>query len=237
MSDYDSEATDNVTVTDPETSPANGDADGIFPPVVNDDSGARDGGSGPIWSSTAFLVILGIVVMAGIGYAVFALFLKPGTVQLPTQNVVAAPVEPTLDPVAVTDPSAFLAAMPTTVGAYVLTEYTVQSDANPEGAAEGSELPEGVAEIDTLTYSDGSSEIVVTSFQHYNISEAQSTFEELNVDGSDLQPVVVAGEEVGNQVTMASDAGPTVLWINNTAVFTATGDDDSVVTFVGGFGF
>jgi len=227
VTDDDSEVPDSVTVTDLETSPANGDADGIVPPVVADDSHGRNGGSGSIWSSTAFLVILGIVVMAGIGYAVFALFLKPETVQLPTQNVVSAPVEPTLEPVALTDPSAFLAAMPTSVGAYVLTEYTTQSDTNPDSAAE----------IDTLNYSDGSSQIVVTSIQHYNISEAQRTFEELNVNGSQRKPVVVAGEEVGEQVTVTSDAGATVLWINNTAVFTATGDDDSVLRFVSGFGF
>ncbi|WP_430867882.1 hypothetical protein [Demequina aurantiaca] len=220
--------------------------DGGLPtlPPVDGAEGAQDKGSaGSFWTSTAFLAIVGLLVMAGIGYGIYALFFKPADVVLPAQTVVSAPAEPTASPVAFTDPTDFLAAMPTTVGAYVLTDYTSQSavasdaDATDADATADEELPEGVAEQVTLTYSDGTDQIVVSAWQSYTVEDAQQVFDGLNVDGTDQQPVTVDGQDVGTQVYIGSDAGPTVLWSNNTTVFSATGDNDSVYTFVYGFGF
>lgn len=194
--------------------------------------------SGSIWTSTAFLVVLGILAMAGIGFGVYALFFKPVDVVLPAQTVLTAPTEPTVTPVTPTDPSDFLAAMPTTVGTYVLTDYTSLRADDPASIPEGTSLGDTVAEQVTLTYSDGTDEVVVNAWQHYDIGGAQQTFEALNVDGTDSQPVIVDGQEVGVQVDVLAEAGPSVLWSNGTAVFSAaSGGADGLGAFVEGFGF
>ncbi|WP_061963347.1 hypothetical protein [Demequina aurantiaca] len=216
---------------EPETGEDDGDSGlPVVPPVSGDDDGSD--GSGPIWKSPAFLIIAGIVVLLGVGVAVWALFFKSSEPMEPVEVTVTTEATPTIEPVAPTDPSDFLAAMPTTVGAYALTN-SVATLADPDEGPDES----GVAESDTLTYSDGTIEIVVTAWQHYDVGAAQTTFEALNVGGTDPEPVVVDGAEVGSQVTIANGADSTILWINGTAVFTAVGPADAVAGFVDGFGF
>ena len=220
-----------------------GDGGFSSPPPVSEHAGHGDsgnnGGSGSFLTSTAFLVVLGILIMAGIGYAIFALFFKPVDTLLPVQTVVGAPVpaQPTLSPVVPTDASDFLAAMPATVGAYALTDYMVISADDSATLPEGATLPDGVAEQNTLTYSDGTHQVVVDAWQTYGVSAAQAIFDGLNLAGTDSQPVTVDGQDVGVQVNIASAAGLTVLWTNGTAVFSATGSDDTINKFVDEFGF
>ncbi|WP_062209932.1 hypothetical protein [Demequina oxidasica] len=218
-----------------EPEPATGADDGdnglpVVPPVSGDDDGTD--GSGPMWKSPAFLIIVGIVVLVGIGFAVWALFFNSSEPVEPLEVTVTAEAMATIEPVAPTDPSDFLAAMPTTVGAYALTN-SVATVADPDAEPDES----GVAESDTLTYTDGTNEIQVTAWQHYDVGAAQTTFEALNDGGTDPEPVVVDGAEVGSQVTIANGADSTILWINGTAVFTAVGPADAVAGFVDGFGF
>jgi hypothetical protein len=175
--------------------------------------------------------------LAGIIYAVYALFFASSEETLPAQIVVTAPAEATVEPVSPTDPTDFLASMPLTVGTYALTASSVLSADQPDDFPEGVELAEGVAEQDTMTYSNGTSEITVTAWQHYNTDYAKATFDSLNVDGTDSTPVLVDGVDAGTQVHIMADSGPAVLWDNGTAVFTATGADDGVYAFVQGFGF
>lgn len=240
----DEAATDDAAAADPAmadapepTTDADAGDDGVplFPSAGGDGDDSRSSGS--FWTSTAFLVIVGLLVMTGVGLAIYALFFKPAAVELPAETVVVAPAEPTLTPIAVTDASEFLAAMPTTVGAYALTAYTSEVAPEEVSATTESTVPEGVAEQVELTYSDGTNEVTVYAWQHFGIDGAQQTFETLNVDGTDAQPVIVGGEEVGVQVNVESDAGPTVLWLNGTAVFSAISSGDDVQEFVAGFGF
>jgi hypothetical protein len=221
---------------EPETETDTDGGDSGFPvlPPVDGEGRGKDGGSGSIWTSTAFLVIIGVIGMAIVGAAIYFLFFKPTDVVLPAQTTISAPPATDLEPVVPAEGSAFLAALPTEVGPWVLADYS--SVAADTVSPDDPTLPEGVAEQVTLTYTDGTDEITVSAWQHYDINYAQQTFEGLNVEGTNPQPVMAGGEEVGIQVDVPSDAGPTVLWMNNTAVFSAAGPEDALHPFVAQFG-
>lgn len=228
---------------------ADGGADApTEPPVKGGDGGSASGGgsagggddganSRSLWTSTPFLVMIGLIVMSGLGFAAYLLFLQPTSVPLPTETVVAAPPTPTLEPISPLDTTEFAATLPTKVGVYALTANTTMLAANPDSIPEGAELPDGVAEHHTLTYSDGTHTIMVDVWQHYDVAAAQATFKGLNIDSANPEPVLVDGQEAGTQVDVMSEAGPGVLWSNTTAVFSVNGPADQIHVFVDQFGY
>ncbi|WP_144019010.1 hypothetical protein [Demequina sp. NBRC 110056] len=199
-------------------------------------TGADDGGSGesadtpaeehePWFRSTAFLVIVGLLVMGGIGYGLFLLLApKNETVELTPPVLVEPAATATLDPIVIEEPTAFQAAMPGTVGAFAMTELAA---VNPQQAG----LTVRAAEVDDLVYSDGVAQITLRAIQHYDAEAATAQFEALAADGTDRAPVEAGGASVGERATVPGETGDTIVWRNGTAVFVLAGPAEELEEF------
>lgn len=209
------------------------------PPVLPGDS--TDGGSpeeprdtagddkSPWYTSAAFLIVVGLLCLGGIGYGAYVLFFAQDDVELAPEVLVEAPAQATVDPITLEEPSEFLAAMPAIVGTYAMTAATPvpTTDAGLDVRA---------AEVNDLVYSDGTNDITVRAIQHYNAEAATEQFTALSEGGTDPQPVEVGGATVGDSVTIAGE-NPGKVWRNGTAVFVLSGPADAVETFYENFGF
>ncbi|WP_061961196.1 hypothetical protein [Demequina flava] len=199
-------------------------SDGALPPQ---DEASGDKKPTPWYAGAPFLVVVGLLVLGGIGFAVYQAFFTAEDVTLTPEVLIEAPAEAAGDPITLEDPTDFLAAMPGTVGAYVMTDAT---PVDPEEAG----LSVTPAEVNDVTYSDGTSEFAVRSIQHFNEEDATDQYAALSEGGSDPQPVSVGGAEVGERVTLEGD--PTsYMWRNGTAVFELTGPADQIESFYGQF--
>ncbi|MFW7414813.1 hypothetical protein [Demequina sp. SO4-18] len=192
-----------------------GDGDAPVPPAS-----ART----PWWRSVPVLVIVGLLVMGGIGYAVYLSLSSEEPVELTAPVIVVSPAPAALDPIAIEDPTDFQAAMPGVVGAYALTDLDAPAPASLDLAARA-------AEVSVLTYSDGDTSLTLRAIQHFDDEAAVAQFETFAADGSDRQPVEAGGTAVGESATVPSADGQTIVWRNRTAVFELTGPPDAVETF------
>lgn len=185
----------------------------------------------PWWRSTVFLIIVGLLVMGGLGFAAWMLFgPEDDTVALTPEVLVEPAAEATIEPITIDNPTDFQAAMPSTVGAFSMTGI-----AAPNVADAG--LSARAAEIADLTYSDGSTDLTVRAIQHYNEADATAQFEALAADGTDRQPVEVGDAQVGERATVAVDGGEQIVWRNGTTVLTLTGPADEAEQFYALFPF
>ncbi|WP_084077447.1 hypothetical protein [Demequina sp. NBRC 110057] len=197
---------------------AAGDGSEIPPLAPQDDKQPT-----PWYRGVVFLTAMGVVVLAAIAYGVYLLLDSPEEVTIAAPEVVEVQAEPTIDPVALEDPSDFLAAMPTTVGAFAMTEAAA---VEPDEAG----LDTRVAEVDDLVYRDGDTTLTLRAIQHYDETDATEQYDALAADGTDSQPVTVAGTEVGTRATLEGD--PTqYVWRNGTAVFVLAGPADALEDF------
>lgn len=201
------------------------DGDGTVPPPPVGERG-DDGHDGrtPWYRGAVFLTVVGLVILAALAFVAYLTFFPAeDDVEVAAPKVVEVVAEPTIAPVALDDPTEFLAAMPATVGAYAMTAAApVEEDA--------AGLSTRVAEVDDLTYSDGSTSLELRAIQHYDEDDATAQFDALAEGGADAQPVTVGGEEVGQRVTLDGDPA-TYVWRNGTAVFTLTGPADALDGF------
>ncbi|MFW2512775.1 hypothetical protein ACNI3K_03255 [Demequina sp. SO4-13] len=193
-----------------------------------EDGGADDSPASaraPWWRSVPVLVIAGLVVMGGIGYAVYSALAAEEPVELTAPVIVVSPAPAALDPIAIEDPTEFQAAMPGIVGAYALTEFDAPAPASLD-------LPARAAEVGVFTYSDGETSVTLRAIQHFDVEAAVAQFEALAADGADRAPLEAGGVSVGERVTVpADDGGQAIVWRNQTAVFEVTGPTEAVATF------
>ncbi|WP_084102906.1 hypothetical protein [Demequina sp. NBRC 110051] len=204
---------------DPDTAPgADGDDDGTVPPPPADEHHR------PWYLGAAFLTIVGLVVLGAVAYVVYLLVNEPEKdVEIAAPVVVEVPAESTVEPIALDNPTDFLAAMPATVGVYGMSGATpVEEDT--------AGLDTRVAEVDDLTYTDGETTLELRAIQHYDEADATAQFDTLAANGSDPQPVTVGDAEVGQRVTIDGDPASYV-WRNGTAVFVLTGPADALEEF------
>ncbi|WP_152647974.1 hypothetical protein [Demequina sediminicola] len=221
-----------------EASPLNDESPAYVPPVMpgsapaepSSQTGAESATkeSTPWYRSLWFLIIIGLLVMGGIGYGVYALFFAPEDVTLEAEVLVDPAPTATIEPIALEDPSEFLSAMPGTVGMFALS-----------GAVEVKWADAGVpiraAEIDDLTYTDGTETVTVRAIQHYDEEAAIQQYDRLSEGGTEPEPVTVGGSEVGERVVIDGDVTQYV-WRNATAVFVASGPAAIVEDFYANFG-
>ncbi|WP_084039144.1 hypothetical protein [Demequina sp. NBRC 110053] len=230
----DDRALDGLGESEPTYTPPFGVAIGTAPSAQPDaadgdagDAGSRDEGSAPEpwWRSTPFLVIVGLLVMTGVGYVLYLLFAPMNEPVALTPPVLVEPAaSATIDPIAIEEPTAFQAAMPATVGAYALTGIATPA---PEDAG----LEVRAAEVDDLTYSDGTTDLAVRAIQHYDAEDAAAQFEALAATGSERQPVEAGGTQVGERASVTGETGDSIVWSNGTAVFVLTGPADQIEQF------
>ncbi|WP_062077104.1 hypothetical protein [Demequina globuliformis] len=186
----------------------------------------RDGGT-PWYAGAPFLIAVGLLVLGGIGFAAYQLFFAPEDVELTPEVLVEAPPEATLDPITLDEPTDFLAAMPGTVGTFAMTA------ASPVEADDAG-LTARAAEVNDVTYSDGTTDMTVRAIQHYNEDDATEQYTALAEGGTDPQPVMVGDTEAGERVTLEGDP-TTYVWRNGTAVFELTGPADQIEAFYAQF--
>lgn len=209
--------TPRVSAASAATAPSDGDVPG--PPVTTTAEPPRT----PWYASTVFLVAVGLIVLGGIGYGVYLAMFAPGDVELTPEVLVEAPAAATVDPIALDDPTPFLAAMPATVGTYAMTAAT---PVDPEEA----DLTVEPAEVNTLTYSDGTDEFTLRAIQHFTEEDATEQYATLAGGGDNAEPVTVGDAEVGEKVTLGGD--PEIyVWRNGTAVFELTGPAAQIESF------
>ncbi|GMA35918.1 hypothetical protein [Demequina litorisediminis] len=170
-----------------------------------------------------FLTIVGLLVLGGIAYGVVRALDKPENVAVAAPEVVEVQAEPTLEPVTLKDPSAFLAAMPPTVGPYSMTKAATL---DPEKTT----LTTRAAEVDDLTYSDGTTTLACVPSSTMTWPMPRLSTRRLAKDGTDPQPVTVGDKKVGQRVTIEGD--PTkYVWRNGTAVFVLRGPAEALEGF------
>ena len=190
-----------------------------------EDAPPREREHAPWWRSVPFLVIVGLLVMGGIGYAVYALVApQAAPVQLTPEVIVEAPAEPTVEPITLEDPTDFQAAMPVVVGTYALTALE-----SPDPRAAGLEVR--AAEVDDLTYSDGQTEVGLRAIQHFDAEAATAQFESIAAGGTERENVMAGDTPVGERATVTTDAGEALAWRNGSAVFILTGPADALEEF------
>jgi hypothetical protein len=177
-------------------------------------------------------IVLGALVVGAVVFLAYSLFFKPDPVTLPVPTVTAQAATPTAKPIAITDSSTFVAAMPATVGIDVLIDYTVTDTLGD------STLPARTAERVTLDYGPGSSSRVFTveAYQHYNQADAQTAYDSYAAGMTDVKDVIVDGTAVGKRAFSTSGSKGTVVWRNGTAVFDVTGPAGDVLRFFEHFG-
>ncbi|WP_062305765.1 hypothetical protein [Demequina subtropica] len=197
--------------------PAGGDAgDG------GDGTGVDEGRTpGRAWP----LILVGLVILGAAFAAAWFLLLRPEAITLPEQHVLSVPsAEPgsTLEPFVPTDPSPFLAAMPTAAGDWTLIDAAAR-DAASDGA-----LPGRIAEAYLLTYSDGTDEVTVVARQLYSQEDAAKALAKVAGKGADLTEATVDGTVVGERAVLESDDVTRVAWTNGSALFVAKGAAEDV---------
>ena len=163
-------------------------------------------------------------MLGAVAYVVYLLVGQPEEdVEIAAPVVVEVPAESTVEPIALEEPTDFLAAMPATVGVYAMSGATpVEEDS--------AGLDTRVAEVDDLTYTDGETTLELRAIQHYDEADATAQFDALAASGSEPQPVTVGDTEVGQRVTIDGDPASYV-WRNGTAVFVLTGPADALEEF------
>ncbi len=177
-------------------------------------------------------VILALLVASAAGVVVYTMYLRPEPITLPVPTVTAPPATPVGEPMAIPDPTDFVAALPDTVETDVLMAYT-----NIDPATE-TDLPARVAEHHRLSYGTGTGapHFVVNAYQHYTVEAAEQAYDFWATEDADVEPVLVDGEQVGDRaLTTEGDAGK-VVWRNTTALFVLNGGDESVLDFYEHFG-
>jgi len=177
-------------------------------------------------------IVLGALVAGAAVFLAYRLYFMPDPVTLPVPTVTAQAATPTAKPLAITDASTFVSAMPTTVGTDVLIAYTVTETIGD------STLPARAAEKVTLDYGPGSSSRVFTveAYQHYDQTAAQAAYDSYATGMTDVKDVVVDGTTVGKRAFSTSGSKGTVVWRNGTAVFDLTGPASDVLGFFEHFG-
>ncbi len=177
-------------------------------------------------------IVLGALVAGAAAVLVYRLYFMPDPIILPAPIATAQAATPTAKPLAITDSSTFVAAMPTTVGTDVLINYTVTDTIGD------STLPARAAEKVTLDYGPGSSSKVFTveAYQHYDQTAAQTAYDSYAAGMTDVKDVVVDGTTVGKRAFSTSGSNGTVVWRNGTAVFDLTGPAGDVLGFFEHFG-
>jgi hypothetical protein len=177
-------------------------------------------------------IVLGAVVAGAAVFLAYRLYFMPDPVTLPVPTVTAQAATPTAKPLAITDASTFVSAMPTTVGTDVLIAYTVTETIGD------STLPARAAEKVTLDYGPGSSSRVFTveAYQHYDQTAAQAAYDSYATGMTDVKDVIVDGTTVGKRAFSTSGSKGTVVWRNGTAVFDLTGPASDVLGFFERFG-
>lgn len=170
------------------------------------------------------LSILGVVVLAAAGYFSYQQWFTPDPIILPTPTATAAAPEPTAEPIALEDPTPFLASLPTVVFTDVLLSVEATDVVGDDT------LPARAAEFYTLTYGpdQGSPEYTVDAYQHYNDDDARIAFDAYAAEVESVEVVTAAGQIVGQKATVASDE---IVWRNSTAVFRLTGPADGIEYF------
>ncbi len=210
------------TIADPAQPGTPGDdaADGSEPPTP--------GTSGPWWRSWPFLVAIGLLVMGGIAFAIIQALSSEETFELTTPVIVATPEGPALDPIAIEDPTAFQAALPSIVGTYALTGIEV-----PPAATFN--YPVRIAEGNVLTYATPDSTLTLRAIQHFSVEDAVAQFEALALEGTDRATVIASGTEVGDRVTVDTADGQAIVWRNDTAIFQVDGPLEEITAFFAQF--
>lgn len=177
-------------------------------------------------------LIPALLVAAAVGVLIYRMFLLPEPITLPIPTVTAEPASPLGQPISIEDPTDFLAVLPDTVETYVLMDTsTIDTAREPD-------LPARVAEHDVLRYGVGVSAplYVVDAYQHYTVDDAQVSYDAFADGATDVAPVLVDDEQVGDRAFSTEGDKGTVVWRNATAVFVLTGPADSVLDFYEHFG-
>ncbi|WP_291382529.1 hypothetical protein [Demequina sp.] len=177
-------------------------------------------------------LIAALVVASAAGVLVYRTFLLPEPITLPVPTITATPPGPQGAPITIADPSDFVAALPSTVQTYVLREFeSIDPLTEPT-------LPARTAEHAKLSYGEaaGSPAFVVDAYQHYNVDDAQQAYNAYAEGATDVEPVLVDGEQVGERALTEQGATGTVVWRNVTAVFVLTGPAESVLDFYEHYG-
>lgn len=202
-------------------------------PTVPDSTGSDQGDGSepptedkgrPWWRSWPFLVILGLLVMGGIGYAVVTVLSDDEPVELTQPVIVPSPEQPTHDAIGIEDPTEFQAALPENVGLYALTAVET-----PELST--LDLMVRAAEATLLTYQYEDVTLSVRAIQHFDVETATQHFEGIAADGTDRAPVAAGGADVGERVTISAEDSETIVWSNTTALFFVTGPADAAEEF------
>ncbi|HZJ39597.1 MAG TPA: hypothetical protein VFD20_01430, partial [Demequina sp.] len=177
-------------------------------------------------------LIIALLVASAAGVLIYRMFLIPEPITLPVPTVTASPATPLGSPLAIAEPTDFVAALPDTVQTWVLQDFA-SIDPLTESA-----LPARVAEHDRLSYGQGVSapSFVVNAYQHYTTDDAQLAYDAYAEGATDVAPVFVDGQQVGDRALMTQGAEGTVVWRNVTAVFVLTGPAESVLDFYEHYG-
>jgi hypothetical protein len=216
-----------ATAHTPDTDPASGhDAGGL---TEEQDVTATPPRKSRRW---IWWLILGLLVGSAAGLLIYRMFLLPEPITLPVPTVTASPEVPVGEPMAITEPTDFVASLPDTVQTSVLMTY---EDIDP--LTEPS-LPARLAEHAKLSYGTGSGtpDFVVNAYQHYTVEDAQTAYDSWAAVATDVEPVMVGGEQVGERAVTKQGVTSTVVWRNVTAVFVLTGPANSVLDFYEHFG-
>ena len=177
-------------------------------------------------------LIIALLVASAAGVLIYRMFLLPEPITLPVPTVTASPATPLGSPLAIAEPTDFVAALPDTVGTDVLMAYeSIDPLTEPD-------LPARLAEHDRLSYGTGTGapDFVVNAYQHYTTDDAQKAYDSWAADATDVEPVLVDGEQVGDRALMTQGTEGTVVWRNVTAVFVLTGPAESVLDFYEHYG-
>ena len=198
------------------------------------DSGSGGRGEGPVpgrrpgraWP----LIVIGLLILGGIATALWWGVLRPEAITLPEQRVIEAPAGTAVEPITPENPTAFLAALPTTAGTWALVAV-VTNDPLLDDA-----LPGRVAEHHTLTYSDGVSEVTLEARQLYHAADAHDALVREAGPDAELAEAVVAGTVVGERAERTGDGQTRVMWTHDAAYFEAAGPSDAVLALVAALG-
>lgn len=176
------------------------------------------------------LILIGLLTMGALVYVGFRL-LSPAAIELPTQRVVVAASEQprAVEPITPENPTPFLAALPTTAGDWALTGV-VTNDPLADTA-----LPARVAESHTLTYSDGTDEVVLDARQLYNADDANTALARA-AGTATIEDMTVGGEVVGERAERTGGTNTRIMWTHDAVYFEAVGPTAAVVDFVAAFG-
>jgi len=222
LADHDADLSDLTDLTEDAALPGTTEGEAPIEPPSKAPHGRR---------RLVLWIVIAALAAAAIGAIAFVVF-QPEPATLPTPTETASAPAPTAEPVSITDPTDFVAAMPSTVGTNVLVAYEVT---NPAGDAA---LPARAAEHVTLTYGPGSTSTMFTieAYQHYSVEDAQTAYDSYADGATDVEDVTVDGTTVGERAYSTTGATGTVVWRNETAVLVLTGPSAELLDFFAHFG-